>query len=140
LKKRWLGLVGGALVSALLAGCGPNAGDRIIDVREDILLLGCECPELLSGTPEECMADVLAAQPSEAERACIRRIYDRNESALDPSASCTLDAANDYEACVVDARCDEALLRACDDAFDLANRGCPAVPDDLQAQLLACFT
>lgn len=132
-----------SLVLSVAPGCGSNHPiDRQLDRQAELAEYVCSfCPPALgASTTAECLGS--QSQPTDAQRACLRGLYDASPDALGPVYACSEPILADYDRCLRDAidSCPPTAeaSRACQ-LMLTALEDCPSPDAGLAAMLDACF-
>ena len=142
--RRWMISAVVALGLGSVACGGRDPVDRAItqgQITQDVL---CECPASVGvATEAECRERVEMSSITEAEEACVRRVYQAHRAELDPVLDCQYDASVELTDCMRAAleTCPPELgaSSACSTAFTATTEDCPTASTQTEAELQACF-
>jgi hypothetical protein len=121
-----------------LAACGSHPVDSAADKAEDTVNQLCDrCAEDFGMTPLSCRANFEPYLIDAEERACLKGVSERHESAT-PYFECVDDKASEYQSCIDSAGCNLAAIMNCGDILDSINDTCPLPSGDALAEIGAC--
>lgn len=134
----------GLLAATAITGCGTDPITRHVGVFEEAADVICTCPgAILQPSEAACREELTKNVPTEAEEACMRRVYETHSAELDPVFDCQHAAGRALIDCLEPllATCPPPLGDAgeCVTTYNQANEACPTPSTQASAELNACF-
>ena len=108
------------VLAGALVGCSDHPVDQLIAVGESTNDQLCSCPAFES--EDFC---TMPEEVSQAEKACLKRVYNEYEPELAAEFNCVLDAFQEVHGCVNRARCDGVTIQSCFEVLNARTDACP---------------